>query len=403
MSLSEAPTSEGLKQSLGRAGLIRYLPVAETWEIEGSSRKLATLTHGVFRYFGKFPPPVAERLIRKYTECGDLVLDPAMGSGTTLVEAARLGRRSLGRDVLPLAILVSKVKTTPVEKDAVLEAVDAAVAKASTGWGRFGADVYPTMRGMSHWYWPPTASRLSALAEAISTVEATVEVVDSLRLVLATVSRRYSRSSHGLPRAFLEPAKTPESQGDLFDFFSSEADRVGTALDSLRFQDVWVQPQVECRDIRTTPQDPISARLAIFHPPYFNVYRYSSIYRFEGTWLRRLPEQGSEIREGFKQGKPELLPDYVSDVVAGIENTNLELIDGGKIALMIGDTEIRTEYVQTVRSVLEVLERRGWVIERLWVRVPRHTEASYKTAQRRVTDSLGPRFKDFVAVLAKPQ
>jgi len=45
------------------------------------------------------PDSLAADLIACFSETRDLVLDPLMGSGTTCVMAARLGRRFLGMDV----------------------------------------------------------------------------------------------------------------------------------------------------------------------------------------------------------------------------------------------------------------------------------------------------------------
>src|ERR1039458_9185234 len=45
---------------------------------------------------------------------GDLVLDPFCGSGTVLVEAQLAGRRAYGADTNPLARLISRVKTAPL-------------------------------------------------------------------------------------------------------------------------------------------------------------------------------------------------------------------------------------------------------------------------------------------------
>ncbi len=46
-----------------------------------------------------FPVELPEKLIELYTFADDLVLDPFMGSGSTLVAASRLGRRFVGYDL----------------------------------------------------------------------------------------------------------------------------------------------------------------------------------------------------------------------------------------------------------------------------------------------------------------
>ena len=46
-----------------------------------------------------FPEELPARLIQLYTYEDDLVLDPFMGSGTTLVAAAAANRRTVGYDI----------------------------------------------------------------------------------------------------------------------------------------------------------------------------------------------------------------------------------------------------------------------------------------------------------------
>jgi len=48
-----------------------------------------------------FPEELPRRLIKLYSYPGDLVLDPFVGSGTTLVAAKKLGRLSLGIEINP--------------------------------------------------------------------------------------------------------------------------------------------------------------------------------------------------------------------------------------------------------------------------------------------------------------
>lgn len=47
-------------------------------------------------YWGNFIPEIPRQMMLRYTQAGDWVLDPFVGSGTTLIECRRLGRHGLG-------------------------------------------------------------------------------------------------------------------------------------------------------------------------------------------------------------------------------------------------------------------------------------------------------------------
>ena len=75
------------------------------------------LTHNFYRYPARFSPKLVRAAIDAFTEPGDLVLDPFVGGGTTLVEAMVSGRHAIGADISSLAAFVSEVKTTIYTED----------------------------------------------------------------------------------------------------------------------------------------------------------------------------------------------------------------------------------------------------------------------------------------------
>src|SRR5260221_3634309 len=70
--------------------------------------------HGYHRYPAKFIPPLIHRLINTYSTPGASVGDPFLGSATTGVEALRLERSFYGSDVSQVALLMSRVKCSPL-------------------------------------------------------------------------------------------------------------------------------------------------------------------------------------------------------------------------------------------------------------------------------------------------
>ncbi len=50
-------------------------------------------------YWGNYIPQIPHQMMERYTKKGDTVFDPFLGSGTTLIEAQRMGRNGIGIDL----------------------------------------------------------------------------------------------------------------------------------------------------------------------------------------------------------------------------------------------------------------------------------------------------------------
>lgn len=88
------------------------------------------LTHNHYKYPARFSPQFAAAAIAAFTKRGDLVCDPFMGGGTTLVEALASGRKATGIDISSLAAFVTETKTLTL-KDTELESVRRWAARLS--------------------------------------------------------------------------------------------------------------------------------------------------------------------------------------------------------------------------------------------------------------------------------
>ena len=73
----------------------------DVWEIAPESAKRVG-------HPAPFPVELPERLIHLYTYTDDLVVDPFMGSGSTLLAAAKLGRRYVGYDLDPAYVEIAR-------------------------------------------------------------------------------------------------------------------------------------------------------------------------------------------------------------------------------------------------------------------------------------------------------
>jgi DNA modification methylase len=67
-------------------------------------------TSGVHKadYWGNFIPQIPNQFLRRYTKKGEWILDPFLGSGTTLIECKRLGRNGLGIELNKQAAKAAK-------------------------------------------------------------------------------------------------------------------------------------------------------------------------------------------------------------------------------------------------------------------------------------------------------
>jgi len=61
------------------------------------------------KYWARKPANVVQEYIKHYTKPGEKVLDPFCGSGVTVIEALKTGRKAVGVDLDPVSYFITKM------------------------------------------------------------------------------------------------------------------------------------------------------------------------------------------------------------------------------------------------------------------------------------------------------
>jgi hypothetical protein len=128
-------------------------------------------------YRACFKPQLPRFFIERLTAPGDLVYDPFMGRGTTLLEAALLGRVPRGNDINPLSQMLIKPRLNPPALS------DIAKRLAQIDWSREGD---PRRDDLLVFYHAETLREISALKTYLikRTLENTLDSIDEwIRMV----------------------------------------------------------------------------------------------------------------------------------------------------------------------------------------------------------------------------
>lgn len=291
-------------------------------------------THNLHAFPAKFPPQLPRSFIDALTDRHDTVLDPMMGSGTTLLEAYLADRRSLGFDIDPLALLLGAVKVTPLD---VTRAAAIGVAALEDAQRRLHVDsdalrqaldrrFDPRSRAfIDYWFSPATQLELTALLLAIETVpDAPLRRFLELAFsaIIITKSGGVSRArdlAHTRPHRVA--GKPPRSAFEAF------RKRVQQNVVSLAQLPADRTPAiVRAGDAQALPLPDTSVDLIVTSPPYAsNAIDYMRAHKFSLVWLGHPIAALTQRRKDCIGGEAvdvtrfESLPAYTEDTVQRLE------------------------------------------------------------------------------------
>jgi len=244
--------------------------------------------HAIHSYPAMMPPPVARRLISELTKEGDTVLDPFCGSGTVLAEALILNRKPVGYDINPLALLIAKVKTSPIAP-AKLRAALSCIEERAAFQGE--PERVANFPNIEYWFKPEVILNLAKLKVAVE-IEEDADVRDFFKVVFARTVRQTSNTRGNEFKLFRLPSeKLRFYKPDAFMSFKTIALECISAMEDLysRVGDSQLAVDVQLHDSRNSfPLPSNSVCLMLTSPPYGDsrtTVAYGQFSRLALQWL----------------------------------------------------------------------------------------------------------------------
>ena len=363
--------------------------VDKSWNFRESDTK--EYTHCYHAYPAMMIPQVARRLINEFKPQGklDLLFDPYMGSGTSLVEASIAGINSVGTDLNPLARLMSRVKTTAYD----IEALEDEFCKIRTDLMLFSYSSvrdrdFERISNYSFWYSEDSLLKLSYLSQLINTYSCNQ---DFFNVALSEVVREVSFTRNGEFKRFrMKEDKIKTFHPDVFRLFEEKEQR---NLDGIsEYEKVGKGASVKVcafNSVNEIPQEDVeegSVDFIVTSPPYGDsrtTVAYGQFSRWANEWFafenaqnldsllmggKKCHEKkfGSEamadelqLIRGVDEKRYYEVVSFLNDYYASIKNVAKTVRKGGRVCYVVGNRNVKGVQLPMDYFTADVFEHCG--------------------------------------------
>jgi len=251
-------------------------------------------SHNIHRYPAKLIYHIPFFFIRNnlMTSHGDTVLDVFCGSGTVLVEALLADRNCIGIDINPLCCLISKVKTTPLDKKVLQSAIDKLFNKLKE---RVKLQV-PDFPNIDYWFTKGAQLGLSKIKWSIETCDFENDIKDFFYVCFSSIIRKVSNADPRIsPPVFSKSMRKKIEKGRRvypIKWFKEEVIKNSKRI--INFSPLCSSKcasYVLHGDARRISIGDEKVDLVITSPPYMSAQKYLRSTRLELFWLGFLTEE----------------------------------------------------------------------------------------------------------------
>jgi DNA modification methylase len=253
-----------------------------------TTNNVSYLTHNIHKYPAKFIPHIPKWAMSKYLKDeGKLVLDPFCGSGTTLVEAILNSHNSVGIDIDPLAVLISKVKTTKIDPQKLIKIKKDVIKSIKMPPKHL---FRPELETLEHWFNDEAINDLGLLRSIIEEYRDDKNIYDFLIVTFSSIIRKVSNADDQSQKTYVSHTniKNPPSVLPLFikrlDLYSN---RLTELFEKVNKDKRVLVAKNDSRDLSLfwEKNNLNQADLAITSPPYIKAIDYIYNQMAEYFWI----------------------------------------------------------------------------------------------------------------------
>lgn len=372
--------------------------IDNSWSFKNCSVKdTSYITHSYYTYPAKFIPQLASRLIKEHSQIGDIVVDPFMGSGTTIVESIVNQRIGIGTDINEIAYLVTMVKTTPIKPielaQELIQIERDLKNRLNEQRNFFLKKAYEKLnlhKKIDYWYRPNQKENLAILLCRILEIEneniknfflvAFAQILKTCSIWLQKSikpTRDLKKKDYDVMSVFLQQSKKMFKKNEVF----------YKILPKNVIENIQNFKKVSCQDARSIPCDNEKASLIVTSPPYVTSYEYADLHQLPLYWLGYLDEL-AKFRRKFigssasQRKEVKLCSNLASEIVSklGISKKGREvqnyfadmyetfiemyrvLKPKGKSCIVIGNTHFKGVDIQNAEVFIEQMETIGFEV-----------------------------------------
>ncbi len=352
------------------------------------------LGHDLHPYPAKFIPQLPGTFVSLLSSRGELVFDPFGGSGTTALEAIRLGRRAVSVDANPMAALIGKVKTARVapESAAELHLLHGALRALLDSLPLNPLDLVekyrahaPKIANCEKWFSDAAFGELAHIKFRIKQLKSETAANIALLALSRTVLSASFQDSETRYKSVPREVGVGETTKRFIKEFESVMRSVARNAPATRYG-ISNFLTGDVRSLNSSDIADSSVDFVMTSPPYGNATDYHLYHRFRLLWLGFDPialgkvEIGSHLKH---QREDSGFESYFADMLQALSGIGRVLKPGRYAVLVIGDSVYKGETFDTARLLAARSTEFGFESSCVIERSLHKTKRSFSSAGRR--------------------